>query len=477
MSGRDSLTNILLKGLDILFFLYIFFVILEYTSHGHLPKAAALSQTPFAPHLIPLMLLLSFLWNRTLSRAGIYSFTGDQTIPEAVKHVLMGTSFGTALSVFSAILLGWPGIDSQFTRWFWAASLAFFVPYHVILFELRRYLLKRKFLKTIIVGFNERALSIHNSLKHSRGEMSIFDLSEEAEPTRQLHGGPERVEFGSLKDFSHRISTLPMDEVIVALPVRSHYDQIHKIIALCSQQGIRVRLATNLFDLPSKITRLHMPHSKESLVLHETYLHPAMQHDLKRVVDIVGSAVGLVVFSPLFLVVSLAILCVDGPPIFFVQKRIGLNKRRFKMFKFRTMTKNSENLQDTLEAQNEYGEGAAAFKLESDPRITKLGRILRRTSIDELPQLLNVLLGSMSLVGPRPLPLRDFDRFYNDSHRLRFSVKPGITGLWQVSGRSDVQFEEWMGLDLNYAENWNFLLDIKILLKTVLVVISGKGAR
>ena len=145
------------------------------------------------------------------------------------------------------------------------------------------------------------------------------------------------------------------------------------------------------------------------------------------------------------------------------------------MVKFRTMVPGAERLQAELEAHNEMD--GAAFKMDNDPRVTRIGTWLRRTSLDELPQLLNVFMGSMSLVGPRPLPMRDFKQFYNDEHRRRFSVKPGMTGLWQVSKRDEIDFEEWMRLDLQYIDHWNLLLDIIILLRTFPAVVVGRGAK
>src|SRR3990172_2802307 len=158
-------------------------------------------------------------------------------------------------------------------------------------------------------------------------------------------------------------------------------------------------------------------------------------------------------------------------PALFVQQRVGLNKRRFRLYKFRTMVPDAEKKLSELEHLNEAS--GPVFKIKQDPRITPLGRILRRTSIDELPQLLNVLKGDMSLVGPRPLPVRDYNGFDKDWHRRRFSVRPGMTCLWQVNGRSDVSFERWMELDMEYIDNWCLSLDIRILAKTIPAVLLG----
>jgi lipopolysaccharide/colanic/teichoic acid biosynthesis glycosyltransferase len=179
-------------------------------------------------------------------------------------------------------------------------------------------------------------------------------------------------------------------------------------------------------------------------------------------------------FSPLLVITAMAIKLTSPGPVFFLQERIGLNKRRFKIFKFRTMIPNAEKMMSQLEKQNEVT--GPVFKMKNDPRITRIGKFLRRSSIDELPQLLNVLTGDMSLVGPRPLPVRDYEGFNEDWQRRRFSVKPGITCLWQVNGRSGISFNQWMLLDLQYMDEWSLWLDCKILAKTIPAVLRGSGA-
>jgi lipopolysaccharide/colanic/teichoic acid biosynthesis glycosyltransferase len=190
--------------------------------------------------------------------------------------------------------------------------------------------------------------------------------------------------------------------------------------------------------------------------------------------DVTLAAGALLILSPILLIAAVAIKLTSSGPIFFLQERIGVNKRRFKMFKFRTMVPNAETLLADLEKHNEAG--GPVFKIKNDPRITTIGKLLRRSSIDELPQLLNVLKGDMSLVGPRPLPVRDYEGFNEDWQRRRFSVKPGITCLWQVNGRSGISFDQWMLLDLRYMDEWSIWLDLKILAKTVPAVFRGAGA-
>ena len=194
---------------------------------------------------------------------------------------------------------------------------------------------------------------------------------------------------------------------------------------------------------------------------------------LKRLLDLFGSLVGLILLSPLMIGTAIIIKVTDPGPIFFSQVRSGRNGRKFRMHKFRSMVVNAEALKAKLMAQNEMD--GPVFKMKHDPRITRIGRFIRKTSIDELPQLFNVLLGEMSLVGPRP-PLPSEVAKYKPWQRRRLSVKPGITGPWQVSGRNEISFEQWMEMDLEYIDNWSLWLDIRIIFMTVPVVLMKKGA-
>jgi len=194
---------------------------------------------------------------------------------------------------------------------------------------------------------------------------------------------------------------------------------------------------------------------------------------LKRALDIVGSCAALIVFSPIFLTISLLVK-IDGGPIIYAQKRIGRNGREFRMFKFRSMVVNADALIKDLMAKNDRGT-SITFKMKDDPRMTKIGKWLRKLSLDELPQFVNVLLGDMSLVGPRPCLPREVVH-YSLEQRRRLDVMPGITGLWQISGRADIGFEGQLRLDSTYLESQTFWGDVKILLKTVPAVLFGKGA-
>ncbi|BCX12394.1 MAG: glycosyl transferase [Thermosynechococcus sp.] len=240
------------------------------------------------------------------------------------------------------------------------------------------------------------------------------------------------------------------------------------------QHGIALRL------IPSSVEMLYRRGTPEivaalpTLRVDMTYLQ-GWEYRLKRYLDVILALIGLVVLAPLFIVVAIAIKLTSPGPVFFRQERVGLHGQVFQMWKFRTMRADAPQLQAQLEAQNEAADGIL-FKVKNDPRRTRLGSFLRKTSIDELPQLFNVLWGDMSLVGPRPLPLRDVARFHS-WHHIRHQVMPGITGLWQISGRSQIaDFDEAARLDLYYIDNWSLNLDLEILVETVRIVLVGSGA-
>jgi exopolysaccharide biosynthesis polyprenyl glycosylphosphotransferase len=243
--------------------------------------------------------------------------------------------------------------------------------------------------------------------------------------------------------------------------------------ALCEQHGMIIRFDSDIFDL--KIARSSADvFDGDAQITARSSGFGGWPFVLKRTIDLMVSFALLVFLAPLLLVVALLINLTSPGPIFFGQERVGLNKRRFKIYKFRTMIPNAERIQEELLHLNEMK--GPAFKIKNDPRVTPIGRILRKTSIDELPQLFNVLKGDMSLVGPRAMSVRDYQLFNEDWQRRRFSVPPGITCLWQINGRNLIPFEQWMELDMQYIDKWSLWLDLKILARTIPAVLRGSGA-
>jgi len=271
-----------------------------------------------------------------------------------------------------------------------------------------------------------------------------------------------RSVLGTLDDIEEILHTRIVDEVAVCLPPTAAR-MLEPIAGLAAGEGKTVRIPVNPVEeiLPS-----HYQEEFEGFVV-RSLVHDGQREvglAIKRVVDIVGASIGLVVLSPILLVTALLIRLGDGSPILFRQTRVGLHGRPFTIYKFRTMIPDAEEHLDDVRHLNERN--AVTFKATNDPRITSNGRWLRKTSIDELPQLWNVLTGTMSLVGPRP-PLPDEVGEYDVWHRRRLSMKPGITGLWQIEARHDPDFDRWVEHDLLYIDGWSIWLDLKILVKTV----------
>lgn len=263
-----------------------------------------------------------------------------------------------------------------------------------------------------------------------------------------------------------------VDELIIAVPLRSCYEMAQRAVAIAESTGVRVFCLNDIYTLSHSTSLRRRAEPFIELVPHDD-VH-RLQHGLKRTFDFICALTGIAVLSPVLLAVAIAVKATSDGPIFFIQDRYGYRRRRFRMFKFRTMVENAPQLMDSLEAQNEAS--GPIFKMKNDPRVTRVGDFLRRSSLDELPQLWNVMLGDMSLVGPRPMSVRDVSRFSEAALMRRFSVQPGITGIWQVSGRSSLTFDQWVTLDFQYIENWSLELDFKILARTVPAVLKRSGA-
>ena len=332
----------------------------------------------------------------------------------------------------------------------------------------------RNLRNVLIVGTNRRAVALAQNLEHRSFGCRLVGFIDDH---WHFEGAPmrfkEKLLGGGSAGILEQIRTHAIDEVILALPIASSYQFSQQIVDWCREQGIVVRYDGNLFGVQEPLTSnasvpvhrlqdvLELPHNSFSLLV-------------KRLLDLLASSLAILVASPVLLGIAIAISITSPGPIFFNQERLGRGKRRFRIHKFRTMVIDAEKLMAQVEHLNQSK--GPTFKLDKDPRITPIGSFLRRTSLDELPQLFNVWLGDMSLVGPRPLPLRDYRGFSEDWHRRRFSVKPGITCLWQVNGRSSIGFDRWMELDIDYIDRWSLWLDLKILVQTIPAVMRGSGA-
>jgi exopolysaccharide biosynthesis polyprenyl glycosylphosphotransferase len=276
--------------------------------------------------------------------------------------------------------------------------------------------------------------------------------------------------LGNYEELQVVLGNLVIDMVVVTASISD--PEVEKALELCEVMG---KSAAILLD--EMISRVAHSRSVDfgglPLVAYDNYPKRPWQEIFKRGIDLAGSGLGIIVLSPFLLMIALTIKFSSKGPVLFSQNRVGLNGRTFKMFKFRSMVVDAEELKKRYAHLNEMS--GPVFKIKNDPRVTPIGQFLRKTSLDEFPQLFNVFMGDMSLVGPRP-PLPEEVNMYDPKHRKRLSVKPGITCIWQISGRNEVDFEQWMEMDAEYVDHWSLWLDVEILVKTVPVVLMRKGA-
>ena len=283
--------------------------------------------------------------------------------------------------------------------------------------------------------------------------------------------GTGPAHLGGVPDLERVLMRRVVDNVFIGLPLKSRYEEVRQSMAACARVGVPASYSADLFGRGPTIPH---PDDRGAPVLSLPGTPFVDRFGIKRVIDVAGALVLLIVLAPVLLGIAIAIKLTSTGPVLYPQDRYGYMKRLFRMYKFRTMVVDAEQLQLQLEVRNEAS--GPVFKIRDDPRITPTGRFLRRWSLDELPQLWNVLAGEMSLVGPRPLPTRDVGRFTEPWLMRRFSVQPGLTCLWQINGRSDVGFDRWIALDLEYIDRWSLWLDLRIMLRTIPAVFRGAGA-
>ena len=321
----------------------------------------------------------------------------------------------------------------------------------------------------IIVGSNQRAIEFAKSINQQQflGIRILGFVDDNDDKKNDLNI------LGNFTDFKRIIRENVVDAVVIKLPVRTFYDEITELIAVSEEQGVATYFLNNFFEPKSCEVTAFRHGSTSSIAFHSAPLED-WKMLLKRITSMIVATIAIILASPIMVIIAIVIYIQSGSPIFFSQKRIGYHKRIFNLYKFRSMYQNASEIHASMESMNEMD--GPVFKIKNDPRITPVGKFLRKFSLDELPQFFNVILGDMNLVGPRPLALRDYSGFREDWLRRRFSVPPGLTCYWQsMVNRNDVSFEEWMRLDMQYIDNCSLWEDFKICLKTVRTVLAGKG--
>ena len=407
---------------------------------------------------------------------GLYSIRLTGNWFRQVWTIVSSTTLGMAFLITYYFVFQPPSNSRLLVPFVWATAIVVLCLERLIVSTVMGMLYRRGFGETrlLVVGSGRlgKLIMQHIVATPSLGYAIVgflHDMNEEGEP-----GDFGRFKMlGTLEDLSMVIRSMQIDEVIIALPSNLHEASIRSV-RLCERLGTSFKLVPDLYEYELSLSRIDMD-AIEGIPLigiKQESLN-TVQQVVTRVVDCGLSVIGLVVGLPFWLCIALAIKLTSPGVVIYRQTRIGWNGRPFKVFKFRTMYKDAEQRLDDLLYRNEAQ--GPLFKIKDDPRITPVGKFLRRTSFDEFPQLLNVIKGEMSLVGPRP-PLPQEVATYAEWQKARLSIKPGMTGLWQVRGRSDISFDEGVLMDLYYIENWSLRLYFMILLRTIPAVLFSRGA-
>jgi exopolysaccharide biosynthesis polyprenyl glycosylphosphotransferase len=370
------------------------------------------------------------------------------------------------------ILIGHYSYSAYYVLWFCIIDLIVLILFKLAFYSIMRYLRKigRNTRNIIIIADKSAKPFIKAFLKSKDWGYKLIAIITPDKNLLKLHKNTFVVE--DQQNIFKKIILKGVDDIFYCMPVSDKHYNIEDIIRDAEQIGISVHIMQEEFIENMQSGNFLSRTFDNSFITHQTTPPNYMTLKLKELFDIVFSAFILVLTTPLMALISLLIKIEDGGPVFFKQERIGQNGRRFVCFKFRSMIPNAEKLVDSLKEKNESD--GPTFKIENDPRITKIGRFLRKSSLDEFPQFYNVIKGEMSIVGPRP-PLLSEVKQYEKYQLRRLSMKPGITCIWQVSGRNTVSFVEWMKMDLDYIDKWSLWLDFKIIFKTVAVVFKANG--
>jgi exopolysaccharide biosynthesis polyprenyl glycosylphosphotransferase len=435
-------------------------LVLKEAVHGNVTFSRDLHSTE---QFLPFCYLLTAL---LFANSGLYS---ERALRPGLTRIV-GSLFEVALVALIFALVNGEQFSSYYLFYGSLAFAIFFVSgfraayERVTLLALRAAGFQRR---AVLVGRGRQIADVAHALAdapHAQIEVIGF-LS----PTPLAADGLRSL--GSLDDLEAVLGSEPVDEVIIADPDFPQEAAV-ELVDQCHRRGIKVRLAPSTMEILIQRAEF-IPGQSVPLFELGPPAFEGIDFALKRTFDIIGATLLLIVLSPVFIALSVAVAITSRGPVFFRSVRRGIGQRPFPCLKFRTMHTDAEERQADLEEFNEAS--GALFKIRDDPRLTPVGRFLRRFSLDELPQLINVLRGEMSLVGPRPLPERDYTML-EEWHRKRYLVLPGITGLWQVSGRSELDFDDLVHLDFLYLERWSLALDLTILLKTIPAVISRRGA-
>ena len=423
--------------------------------------------------VLALLPIACILWAPLLWRFGLHRAARTDGAIREIGRVMGVVALGTLLLVVATFVLRAYAVSRAFIGLFAAVDFAALLFFRVFAIALRQHAHKRGYDRSfvLIVGTGRRARNHAQSLLE-RGEWGLAPIGFISEtPGLKIDQVAGLPLWGSIADIASILRKQVIDEVHFAVSRRT-LERLDEALTVCDEIGVRARILLNVFGgLRSHVTL--EPFEGIPLLTLSTPPHDGVGLLLKRMFDMIVSLMALMAALPVLLIAGLLVKVTSKGPVFFRQKRVGMNGRPFTLYKFRTMVADAEAQRAALESKNEMD--GPVFKIKNDPRVTGVGRVLRKLSIDELPQLYNVLRGDMSIVGPRP-PIATEVEKYERWQRRRLSMRPGITCIWQVSGRNNVDFRRWMEMDLEYIDNWSLGLDFKIILKTIPAVLFSRGA-
>lgn len=419
------------------------------------------------------IVVFAIIWVLVLTKLGAYTYQRFKSLRREMKLVAEASVISTLTLLAADFILRFGYIPRTYIGIFFIVNFLSLAVEKIILFNIAKEMRKRgkDRKKFFVVGVGERAKHFIGTVqKNLEWGLDIVGLIAEdpSDKGKDLCG---KQILGNYKEIENLLHQNPVDEVIICASGKE-LSQVEEILETCEREGVQVRINSDFFGrLVKKVT------------IDEVYGLPIISFInipdnewafyLKRLLDIFISGILLIILSPFFLVTGILIKLTSEGPVFYEWNVMGFNKKPFRSWKFRTMIKDADAKKETLMSLNEMK--GPVFKIKNDPRITRVGRFLRKYSLDELPQLWSVFKGDMSLVGPRPAFPHELTR-YKSYHRRKLSIKPGITCLWQVNGRNMIDdFDEWVRMDLEYIDKWSLWLDLKILLKTAWVVVAGTG--
>jgi exopolysaccharide biosynthesis polyprenyl glycosylphosphotransferase len=459
----------LIDGLTTALSFYVTYVIWKiFRNEAHIGSPIVVKEA-----FIYLILLFSIMWVFILDYHQAYSYQRFTSTRKEISIIAKTSFWGCLLFILMQFLTRFSYVPRAYVFLLWVMNFTLLALEKVILFHIAKIIrsLGKNKKNILVVGTKTRAKDFIEIVQKNIGwGLNIIGiLSTEKEYVGDRISGISII--GSIEEIEPIIHENQIDEVMVCIS-SERFDQVKNVLIVCEREGLQVRLNTDFMGAITKKVRVDQVYGVP-IISFINVPDDELKLFVKRGMDFIISFILLVILSPLLFLIAIAIKVSSRGPVLYQWNVIGMNKKAFRSWKFRTMVQNADALKAALEPNNEMNR--PVFKMKNDPRITKIGKVLRKTSLDELPQLWSVLIGDMSLVGPRPAGPHELLR-YESWQRRKLCIKPGITCLWQVSGRNKIKnFEDWVKLDLEYIDNWSLSLDLKILLKTIVTVLQGTG--